>query len=137
MAPFRDIRWLLVAIGCSPLFAGCASTGAKLDLLRTRYLEAHRGELQRDLDPELQDLTFLVGMSSSTVQSALGPPERCRDPRSLQDRRLSLAECLQYPFELVGVGPEFGPGTGPAYWLQLRLDRGGNCTEPRWLVRVL
>jgi hypothetical protein len=98
-------------------------------LLRTQYLESRRGELKGDLDPRLQDLGFLVGVSGSTVQSALGPAERCRDPRSLDGRLLPPEECLRYTFDLVGIGP--------AYGLQLRLDRQGSCVHPGWLILAL
>ena len=129
MATFSRIGRLAVGAGCAALLLGCASPSARLDLLRTRYLESRRGEMQRDLDPELQDLTFLVGMSGSRVQGALGPPERCRDPRSTEARFLPWDECLGYTFEIVEIGP--------AYQLQLRLDRRGNCVEPRWLILAM
>jgi hypothetical protein len=116
-------------VGGALLVLGCASTSPKLELLRTQYLESRRGELKGDLDPRLQDLGFLVGVSGATVQSALGPPERCRDPRSLEVRLLPQEECLRYTFELAGFGP--------AYGLQLWLDRRGSCVEPRWLILAL
>jgi hypothetical protein len=122
----------LLAVGLLALVvsAGCASRTRKLDLLRAEYQESRRRPLKHDLDPQIRDdLLFLVGMSSSTIQAALGPPDRCTDQIGAESRLLPLDECLLYRFDLEDI-----PG---AYSLRVRLDRRGNCIEPRWLVQLL